>query len=130
KPSYLQQKFSPYDWVMHKSVPESYLFAPDLIQLILQTPGQELGSHTFSHYYTLADGQTEAQFRQDLQAAQKIAMEKYGVKLTSLVFPRNQLNLIYLGICWEEGFTAIRSNPVDWYWKDTSQDWLLKKVFR
>src|SRR5690606_38378915 len=97
---------------------------------ILQTPGQELGSHTFSHYYTLAAGQTEQQFRQDLQAAQRIAKEKFGTGLTSLVFPRNQFNRVYLRICREEGFTAVRSNPGDWYWEDTSHDWLVKKFFR
>src|SRR5690606_3897490 len=91
KPSYKDNVFSPYHWLLDNPLAaETCLFAPDLIQQILHTPGQELGSHTFSHYYTLAKGQTEGQFRDDLIAAQRIASEKFGVQLTSLVFPRNQ----------------------------------------
>ena len=130
KPSYSQQKFSAYHWLKRNHVGEEFLFAPDLIKTILNTKGQELGSHTFSHYYTLADGQTPNQFRQDLQAVQQVAKEKLGVVLSSLVFPRNQFNQIYMKICREEGFTTIRSNPSDWYWKDTSQESLIKKIFR
>src|SRR5690606_10360118 len=70
------------------------------------------------------------QFRQDLQAAQRIADDKFGIRLSSLVFPRNQFNRRYMGISREEGFTAVRSNPSDWYWKDTSRETLIKKVFR
>ena len=35
-----------------------------------------------------------------------------------------------MGISREEGFTAVRSNPTDWYWNDTSRESLAKKVFR
>src|SRR5690606_20272368 len=131
KPSYKDNVFSPYHWLLDNPLAaETCLFAPDLIQQILHTPGQELGSHTFSHYYTLAKGQTEGQFRDDLIAAQRIASEKFGVQLTSLVFPRNQFNRRYLHISKEIGFTAVRSNPKDWFWKDTSRETLLKRIFR
>lgn len=130
KPGYLQPKYSAYEWAKSAKHLEPLLFAPDLIEKIIQTPGQELGSHTFSHYYTLAAGQTGQHFRQDLQAAQRIAKEKFGLTLTSLVFPRNQFNPSYLKICREEGFLAVRSNPADWYWRDTSREWLIKRILR
>lgn len=130
KPSYKHQRFSAYHWLKTSPIAVEHIFAPDLIEKILQAVGQELGSHTFSHYYTLADGQTANQFREDLQAVQHIAQENYGVTLNSLVFPRNQLNIKYLEICKEEGFAVIRSNPKNWYWKDTSQENLIKKIFR
>ena len=126
QPTYHNSIFSPYKWLANNRVQDEFLFAPDLIEKILSTKGQELGSHTFSHYYTLERGQTEEQFRQDLRAAQRIAADKFGIRLSSLVFPRNQFNPRYMGISREEGFTAVRSNPADWYWNDT----LAKKVFR
>jgi len=130
KPTYKSSLFSPYDWLSNTAVQDIFIFAPDLIEKILSTNGQELGSHTYSHYYTLEKGQTEQQFRQDLQAAQRIAADKFGIRLSSLVFPRNQFNKRYMGISREEGFTTVRSNPADWYWKDTSQETLIKKIFR
>ena len=130
QPTYTDSRFSPYEWLRQNKVQPACLFAPDLIRKILGVGGQEIGSHTFSHYYTLAEGQTENQFRQDLQAASRIAQDKFDLKLVSLVFPRNQMNTGYLAISREEGFSAVRSNPIDWYWKDTARETLFKKVFR
>lgn len=130
KPSYSCTQFSAYSWLKNNPVQGEFIFAPDLIQKILNVKGQEIGSHTFSHYYTFADGQTRNQYRQDLQAACRIAKEKFGIQLSSLVFPRNQINREYLDISKEEGFNAIRSNPADWYWQDTFWETLVKKIFR
>ena len=47
--------------------------AGSLVELIATTAGQEVGSHTFSHYYCLDPGQEESMFRADLTAAQSIA---------------------------------------------------------
>ncbi len=43
-------------------------FGKSLIEQIIQTPYQEIGSHTFSHYYCLESGQIESDFESDLQA--------------------------------------------------------------
>src|SRR5207237_8338976 len=72
-------------------------------------PRQELASHTFSHYYCLEDGQDAAAFRADLESAVRIA-DHAGVRLHSIVFPRNQLNPAYTGVLRELGFTAYRGN--------------------
>lgn len=130
QPTYQNNAFSPYKWLEKNKVQDEFLFAPELINRILHTEGQEVGSHTFSHYYTLEKGQTEGQFRQDLEAAQRIAGDKFGIRLSSLVFPRNQFNRRYMGISREMGFTAVRSNPADWYWNNTSNETLMKKAFR
>ncbi|WP_439881749.1 polysaccharide deacetylase family protein [Pontibacter sp. MBLB2868] len=106
-----------------------FFFAPELIGQIKNTPYQELGTHTFSHYYCQEAGQTIEQFRSDLQAAKKIAA-KHGTVLRSLVFPRNQYNESYLKVCFEEGIRTVRSNPKDWFWEQTVVDKLSKKIFR
>ncbi|WP_143961588.1 polysaccharide deacetylase family protein [Litoribacter populi] len=129
-PMYRQSKFSAYAWYLSHPFPSKYLFAPQQVAMIASAPGQELASHTFSHYYTCEPGQEVQQFRADLRAARKIASDKFGVELTSLVFPRNQVNFQYLPICKEEGFTCVRSNPRDWYWQDTYRENYLKKAFR
>jgi peptidoglycan/xylan/chitin deacetylase (PgdA/CDA1 family) len=105
-------------------------FAPELIQQILDTPGQELGSHSYAHYYTLMRGQSPEQFREDLKATQRIALDKFNTKLESLVFPRNHINELYLEICLEEGYNQVRGNPKNWFWQETQHENLSKKIFR
>jgi hypothetical protein len=129
-PSYRDKKFSAYEWAKQHGIRPEVHFAPDLIRMILATPGQEMGSHTFAHFYTLMRGQSPEQFRQDLQATQKIAWDKFGVSLESLVFPRNHINELYHGICLEEGYRFIRSNPKNWFWQETQHEDFSKKLFR
>ena len=75
-------------------------FAPSLIDLVAGTPGQEIGSHTFSHYYCKEKGQTAEQFAADMTAAKAIAA-KYGYTLTSAVLPRNQCDPVYIRVIWD-----------------------------
>jgi peptidoglycan/xylan/chitin deacetylase (PgdA/CDA1 family) len=81
--------------------------AGSLVRQLAALPGQEVASHTFSHFYCLEDGQTEADLRADLAAAQAIAAP-LGLTLTSLVLPRNQWNPRYAGAVLDAGFTCIR----------------------
>jgi peptidoglycan/xylan/chitin deacetylase (PgdA/CDA1 family) len=129
-PSYREKNLSAYHWAKANGLRPEVHFAPDLIREIIQTPFQELGSHTFAHYYTLMRGQSPEQFRQDLRASQTIAREKFRVTLRSLVFPRNHINELYLGICSEEGFDFVRGNPKDWFWQETQHEDQGKKWFR
>jgi peptidoglycan/xylan/chitin deacetylase (PgdA/CDA1 family) len=85
-------------------------FAGSLIEKIIEAPGQELASHTFSHHYCLERGQTKETFQRDLSSSQAIA-RNYGVALRSLVFPRNQVNPAYIETLPELGFEAYRGNP-------------------
>ena len=113
RPRYTYPGFSPYEYVAGIGEDEAhdpYHFAPSLIRLIAAAPGQEIGSHTFSHYYCLEAGQDAEDFRADLHAAKAIA-QRHGVSLRSLVFPRNQVNQDYLGVCRELGFVCYRGNP-------------------
>ncbi len=104
-------------------------FAPGLIKQINDSPRQEIGTHTYSHYYCLEQGQGVRAFEADLQQSIRMA-KKIGVKLKSLVFPRNQFNEEYLEICKNLGIENVRSNPTDWYWRDTESNSLINKIFR
>ena len=88
-------------------------FAPSLIELVAQTPGQEIGSHTFSHYYCKEKGQTVRQFEADMTAAKAIAAQ-YGFDLTSAVLPRNQCDPEYIRVLKDLGFTAYRGMENNW----------------
>jgi len=71
--------------------PEGRLhFAPDLLHDVANTPGQELGTHTFSHIYMQAPGVTEQDLLEDLNAVSLLWENQFGVLPKSLVFPRNQ----------------------------------------
>jgi peptidoglycan/xylan/chitin deacetylase (PgdA/CDA1 family) len=129
-PSYRDKRLSAYEWAKSHGIRPEVHFAPELIQEILDTPKQELGSHSYAHYYTLVRGQSPDQFRQDLQATQKIAQNKFGKKLSSLVFPRNHINELYLPICLEEGYEFVRGNPKNWFWQETQHESWSKKWFR
>ena len=120
RPAY-SAPISAYDYIENEGVGENeehdpFHFAPSLIRQIINTPKQELATHTYSHYYCNEEGQTPDQFQEDLRAAQKVAKEKFGRTMKSLVFPRNQFNEEYLEVCKLNGITSVRSNPDDWFW--------------
>ena len=131
EPTYINDKLSAYNFgrKINSSNKEKLCFAPELIEQISKVSGQEIGTHTYSHYYCMEKGQTVEQFRLDLEQAIHVASRK-NIKLTSLVFPRNQLKEEYLEVCWELGIKTVRSNPDDWYWRDPSSEKLSTKIFR
>ena len=130
-PAYHNRAFSAYEYGsrIKSTSTVDFCFAPDLIDKIIQVPGQEIATHTYSHYYCLEGGQTPEAFKADLELSIKLALDK-GITLRSLVFPRNQYNFDYLKICHELGIRNVRSNPENWYWIDTQKDSLQQKFFR
>ncbi|MEX0883218.1 MAG: polysaccharide deacetylase family protein [Cyclobacteriaceae bacterium] len=130
EPVYSKSRYSAYEWYREVKGDPNCLFAPDAIREILSTPGQELGSHTFAHYYTRENGQQAETFKADLMAAKKIAAQKFGQELNSLVFPRNQYDEEALKISKEAGFSSVRTNPKDWYWKFPEDGKFIKRFFR
>jgi hypothetical protein len=114
QPTYSRPELDPYVEAIgidEKHDPEH--LAASLVEVIQASNGQELGSHTFSHYYCLEPGQDEATFRADLSAAQAIALLR-GVELTSLVLPRNQWNPAYETAVLDSGFNCIRGPQRSW----------------
>ena len=115
-PSYSDPRLSPYRLFAEIGETEETapcFYAPSLIRRIAQTPGQEIGSHTFSHYYCRERGQTIEQFRADMCAAVSIARDK-GYTLRSVVLPRNQFVPEYNSVLRELGFLVFRDEENDW----------------
>ena len=113
-PEYQNTELSPYQDIQDaNATKDKYKFCPELIRAIQQCPGQEIGTHTFSHYYCLEEGQTKAEFEADLQTAISIA-QKENIKTESLVYPRNQYNQEYVTTISELGLTNYRGNEENW----------------
>lgn len=110
-PTYRNSGLSPYPYIeAHQwGDDDLYHFAPEVIEQIRRHPGQEIGTHTFSHYYCLEPGQTANAFRADLAAAIDTAKAR-GIEIRSLVFPRNQGNPEYLSLLDDLGIRCYRGN--------------------
>jgi Polysaccharide deacetylase len=126
QPSYINKQLSPYEYIIkelssRKMEVGQYHYAPSLIKLILDHQNQEIGSHTFSHYYCLEKGGDIDTFRADLEAACKIA-EKYNIRLKSLVFPRNQTQIEYLSVLNETGILSYRGNENYWIYSPKNDE--------
>jgi len=130
-PTYQNLDLNPYLYgeKHRKSGLDRFFFAPQLIRAIQSVKGQEIGSHTYSHYYCLEKGQTREQFNADLQQAVIIA-NRFSVTLESLVFPRNQFNELYLETCQKNQIKTVRTNPSSWYWDATIPDTIFSKLAR
>jgi hypothetical protein len=114
RPSYERPVLDPYGEAIGEDEEEDPRhLAGSLVDLIVSTPGQEVGSHTFSHFYCLEPGQDEEVFRADLGAAQAMARSRH-LRLRSLVLPRNQWNPAYARAVIDNGFECIRGPQPGW----------------
>lgn len=116
KPGYENRKLNPYDYFRKVGDNEREapcFYAPSLLKEIARTPGQEIGSHTFSHYYCREKGQTIEEFAVDMKAARAIA-QAHGYDVRSVILPRNQCESEYTQVLRETGFTAYRDEENDW----------------
>lgn len=116
QPAYTNDRLSPYhrlDEVGENESDSPCFYGASLIRKISEAPGQEIGTHTFSHYYCREEGQTAEPFKADLQAAKAIA-EKHGYTLTSAILPRNQTTAECAAALKEAGITVYRAEEDDW----------------
>jgi hypothetical protein len=114
RPRYTRRALDPYAETAGEDEESDPLrYAGSLVHKLAATAGQEVASHTFSHYYCLESGQDESALRADLAAARAIAAP-LGLPLTSLVLPRNQWNPEYARAVRESGFTCYRGPQPSW----------------
>lgn len=114
RPDYRHAKLSPYDAIRSQIGPDEstdpWHYGRSLVDQVLQADGQEIATHTYSHYYCLEEGQTMAAFEADLLAAIAI-MGSAGVRPSSIVFPRNQMTDAHSLACVRHGISVYRGNP-------------------
>jgi hypothetical protein len=115
RPHYAQAGISTYDYLALVRDPQyrPLFFLADELDRILDTPGQEVGCHTFSHFYCRQAGATREAFHADLLAFRAVAARR-GVVPVSFVFPQNQVQTEWLDILSETGFRSYRGNEASW----------------
>jgi peptidoglycan/xylan/chitin deacetylase (PgdA/CDA1 family) len=114
RPAYEQSDLDPYREAVGETEDEDPLhLAASLVRQLARYPGQEIASHTFSHYYCLEPGQDVEAFRADLQAAQAAA-SGHGMRLRSLVLPRNQWRPDFAPALLDTGFECYRGPQPGW----------------
>ena len=106
-----------------------YLFALDLVNKIIESDGQELASHTFSHMYTLEDGVTNKDIKVDTKSMFSL-FSKLDLSLNTVVFPRNQYSEDVIDIMSDIGVKAYRGNQSSYLYKPSLNQNLLKRFLR
>jgi hypothetical protein len=117
KPRYRDMRFSPYSEIAEIGDSEDtdpYWYGQSMIKQIMDCSNQEIGTHTFSHFYCLEDGGTPEMLDFDLQAAQAAAA-RLGINLESIAFPRNQYSCDHLRVCRDRGLRTFRGNESVWF---------------
>lgn len=116
-PGYYRRECSTYSLdALARDYPRLF-FARPLVEEILATPGQELGTHSYSHFYCGEAGATPEQFAADLICAKQMLGE-LGAQCRSLVFPRNQVKKEFVAELEQAGIMAYRGNPNHWLYRD------------
>ena len=111
EPSYNREELNNYSYLRSDYTNEGsddFYYSGDVINEILKVEGQEIGSHSFSHYYCMEEGQTIEQFRNDIKSSVEVIHDFTGSYPKSFIFPRNQVNDDYLCVLKEYGFVAYR----------------------
>jgi len=123
RPKYKKIILSPYKAIEQEigknEKEDPYHFGKSLIDRIIETEGQEIGTHTYSHYYCLESGQSIEEFDADLKSAISIASNT-GKKIYSIVFPRNQMSTQYIDIAALNNIKIYRGNPDSFLYKARS----------
>ncbi|MBC42546.1 MAG: polysaccharide deacetylase [Pusillimonas sp.] len=123
-PEYQREVLSNYQLdkrITIQNVDQNHFFGLDLINKINKTEGQEIGTHTYSHYYCNEENRNIDALDADLRKAREIA-EKTQNKLESLVLPRNQFVESTLQTLKENGIKSVRTNPNVWFWHLANQN--------
>ncbi|MGI0013238.1 MAG: polysaccharide deacetylase family protein [Nitrososphaera sp.] len=116
-PGYVRQQCSTYALDLVAREHPKLFFARPLVERILSTPGQELASHTYSHFYCDEEGVTPEQFSADLACARQVASEM-GVNYRSLVLPRNQVRPEFIDVLTNSGLQVYRGNQDHWLYRN------------
>ena len=124
KPNYTNPTLSPLEAIRQEigadETADPLHYGRSMVDLVLATPGQEVATHTYSHYYCLEAGQDVSAFEADLQASIQISTLA-GARPTSIVFPRNQMTDDYVAACARQGIKAFRGNPQGYAYRARAQ---------
>lgn len=121
RPRYHDPRLSNYSYLDEVGEDERrdpHYYGMSLVRQITACPGQDIGTHTHSNYYTLEWGQSIASFTADISAAMAMARRR-KIFPRSIVFPRNQYSDKHLAVCASFGLQTYRGNEPYWPYYST-----------
>jgi hypothetical protein len=92
-------------------------FARPLVEQIMSFPGQEIATHTYSHFFCGDSRATPEQLAADLACAKTIASDMHLI-YRSMVFPRNQVVESFLPVLVDAGIKVYRGNANHWLYRN------------
>ena len=113
-PQYLDPRLAPPKELPSLDPAGRLHFAPDLVELVARAPGQELGSHSFSHFFYGEPGFVCRDATADATAVAELFERKFGSPPRSFVFPRNQVG--FVDVLEQHGLRHVRTNPATAVW--------------
>lgn len=121
RPTYHNSRLSPYSDIENRLIgkdekSDPLHFGASLIAQITEKPGQEIATHTYSHFYCMEPGADGDAFKADLNAAVLIAKD-YGHEINSIVFPRNQMTQRFSDLSAECGVDIYRGSATGWLYE-------------
>lgn len=117
KVNYINSKLSAYNYLeLIKNSEESLFFNKEVVNKIRKNKNQEIGTHTFSHYFVSEPGQTFEDFEEEIKETIKVN-EKNDIILKSIIFPKNQNNEEYNGILKKYGIKYYRGNEKNFLYR-------------
>lgn len=108
-PKYRNKQLSTYCLGDSVKIYPELFFAPNLVRQIGSCAGQEVATHTFSHMYCDYPEVSADDFIEDIGIATRLA-ESFGLRIKSIVFPRNQVRQDFLPLLKSVGISAYRGN--------------------
>jgi len=88
-----------------------------LLSLIKNSKNQEIATHTYSHFFTYESYKNREAFIEDIYQAIRIGKEK-NMEVSSLVFPRNQVEEKSVEVLKHSTIKSYRGNPNHWAYCD------------
>jgi peptidoglycan/xylan/chitin deacetylase (PgdA/CDA1 family) len=123
--TYAHARLSPYSFIEsglgRDEADDPLYFGRSLLDRIANTQGQEIATHSFSHFCCLESGHSAEAFSADLAAARDIA-EAAGHAPRSIVFARNQMDDASIAVAAERGFGIYRGSPPGFAYRPRSSD--------
>lgn len=126
---YKDKNLDPYEYIKKNDLAQPYHFAKQCILKIHETAHQEIASHTFSHYYCLEEGQNIEDFRDDCKRFNEVS-KNMNISVSTIIFPRNQVNDQYEEILIENQITAYRGNEKNRLNNNNNKKDYLRKIKR
>lgn len=127
-PNYKNPKFNNYKifnkLLSEKNYTDDVFFASELVEQLKASNFQDIGTHTFSHYFCLEKGQTKEDFIKDLSLSMHVANQN-NISIKSIIFPRNQYTDEYLSELPDYGINIYRGNPDQFIYKTRREDNLI-----